>query len=186
MVFQFYPQFILKIKIIPQGFNIKEIRLYQGNINNYRPVFVYAGSIIPGMRDLNLFLDFISTISIDFLFVVYTNQKEWFNKFKKLLGKKLIIMDYIDRLLLIFEMSKADFLINVDTVFDNEKNIEAIPSKLIDYALAKRPILNINSSYLDKDMIMEFFNGNYSKQRIIEISNYDINKVSEQFLSLSN
>lgn len=181
---QFYHQFLSKIKVIPQGFNFKEIGLYQGQINNKVPFFIFAGSIIPKIRDLTLFFDYISSIPIDFRFVVYTNQKHHFKEYKDFLGEKLVIMDYIDRLSLIFEMSKADFLLNVDTVYDKEDNTEAVPSKLIDYALAKRPILNINSSYLDKDLIWEFFNGNYSRQRMIELSNYDIKNVSLQFLSL--
>ena len=52
-----------------------------------------------------------------------------------MLGEKLLINGYIDRLSLIFEMSKADFLVNVDTIHDNNSNVEAVPSKLIDYAL---------------------------------------------------
>jgi len=183
---QFYSLFLSKIRIIPQGFNFQEIRLYQGPINNQKPVFVFAGSIIPRIRDLTMFIDYISSIPTDFRFIVYTNQKHWFREFKKLLGEKLIIMDYIDRLSLVFEMSKADFLVNVDTIFDKENNTEAVPSKLIDYALAKRPILNINSSYLDKNLVVEFFNRNYSRQRIIELSNYDIKNVSLKFLSLIN
>lgn len=83
-------------------------------------------------------------------------------------------------------MSKADFLVNVDTVYDKQSNIEAVPSKLIDYALTNRPILNINSVYLDKEMVIEFLNKDYSRQRIVEKSNYDINEVSAQFLELIN
>jgi hypothetical protein len=184
MQVQFYPQFISKITIIPQGFNFKEIRLYKGQTNNDKPVFIFAGSIIPGKRDLTLFLDFLSSLSINFLFIVYTNQKEWFNKYKIALGEKLELNGYIERLLLLYEMSKADFLINVDTTLDNHSNTEAVPSKLIDYALTNRPILNISSAYLDKDIVLEFLNKDYSRQRVVEKSNYDIRKVSTKFLKL--
>jgi hypothetical protein len=81
-------------------------------------------------------------------------------------------------------MSKADFLINVDTTLDNHSNTEAVPSKLIDYALTNRPILNISSAYLDKDIVLEFLNKDYSRQRVVEKSNYDIRKVSTKFLKL--
>lgn len=181
---QFYPEFKSKIEVIPQGFNFQAIRLFKGPIENSKPVFAFAGSIIPKIRDLTMFMKFISSISTDFQFIVYTNQKHWFLEFKDILAEKLILRDYIDRISLIYEMSKADFLVNVDTKFDKEKNTEAVPSKLIDYALSGRPILNINSSDMDKDLVMEFLNGNYSRQRVIELSNYDINKVSTQFLSL--
>ena len=62
-------------------------------------------------------------------------------------------------------MSKADFVVNVDTVYDNNTHVEAVPSKLIDYAVANRPILNINSSYIDKKMVLEFMNKDYSRQK---------------------
>ena len=184
MQVRFYPQFISKITVIPQGFNFSEIRLYEGKPNNDKPVFIFAGTIIPGKRDLTLFLDFISSLPTDFLFIVYTNQPEWFEKYKLMLGDKLEIYGYIERLSLLYEMSKADFLINVDTVLDNHSNIEAIPSKLIDYALTDRPILNISSANLDEKMVMEFLNKDYSRQRILKKSSYDIRKVSLQFIEL--
>lgn len=183
---QYYPQFKSKITVIPQGFDLTAIRLYKKQMNYNKPVFMFAGSIIPGKRDLTLFLNFLFSISTDFLFIIYTNQKEWFIKYKLALGDKLILHGYIERLSLIYEMSKADFLVNVDTIFDNHYHIEAVPSKLIDYALANRPILNLNSAFLDKEMVLEFLNKDYSRQRVIERSNYDIRKVSEKFLELSN
>lgn len=184
MKVQFYADFFSKIVVIPQGFNFKDIRLYEGQVKNVKPIFIFAGSIIPGKRDLTLFLDFLSTLSTDFMFIVYTNQMNWFAKYKIILREKLEIYGYIDRLSLIYEMSKADFLINVDTSLDNQSNIEAIPSKLIDYALSDRPILTISSAFLDKELIIEFLNKNYSRQRIIEKSNFDVTRVSSQFLDL--
>ncbi len=181
---QFYPQFHSKIKVIPQGFDFNEIRLYNGPGNNGKPVFMFAGSTIPGKRDLSAFLEFLSSFPGHFLFVIYTNQKERFEKFSLTLGEKLEIREYIDRLSLLFEMSKADFLVNVDTVLDSNSNIEAVPSKLIDYALTNRPILNISSSSPDEEMIQEFLEGNYSRQRMIDKANYDIRTVSRKFLEL--
>jgi glycosyltransferase involved in cell wall biosynthesis len=186
MQVQFYPQFISKIKVIPQGVDFKEIKLYEGQINNEKPVFIFAGSIIPRKRDLTLLLDFLASLSVDFLFIVYTNQTEWFDKYRIALGEKLEIRRYIERLSLFYEMSKADFLVNVDTIHDNHSNTEAVPSKLIDYALSNRPIMNISSAYLDKEMVIEFLNKDYSRQRVVEKSNYDISKVSAKFLELLN
>ena len=80
-------------------------------------------------------------------------------------SEKLILKDYIDRISLIYEMSKVDFVINVDTIHDDPINTEAIPSKLIDYALSGRPILNINSASLDEVKAIEFLERKYSKQR---------------------
>lgn len=183
---QFYPEFASKIKIIPQGFNYDEIELFEGPVKNSRPVFIFAGSIIPGKRDLTLFLDFLTVVQMDFLFIVYTNQPDCYEKYIKVLGKKLDLRGYIDRLSLIYEMSKADFLVNVDTMLDNHLNTEAVPSKLIDYALSNRPILNINSAYLDKEKVIEFLNKDYSKRRVIDKSKYNIKTVTARFLELAD
>lgn len=184
MRLKFYEEFRQKIVIIPQGFNLTEINKYKGVIKNEKPKFIFAGSIIQGYRDLSSFLDFLITKDKDFQFIVYTKQIGWFENYKNKLKDKLIINEYIDRKSLIYEMSKVDFLVNIDTKFDGENNIEAIPSKLIDYAIAGRPILNLNSSNLDAEKVNEFLEGNYSKARKIDISRYDIENVTKQFLEL--
>lgn len=181
---QFYPQFKTKIKVIPQGFNFDEIKTHEGEVKNDITTFLFAGSVIPGKRDLSLFLDYISSLEMDFLFLVYTNQAEWFNHYKPSLGDKLNIHCYIDRLTLISIMSKVDFLVNVDTELDSLTNVEAVPSKLIDYALSGRPILNLNSANLDIDLVNEFLNGDFSRQRIINKGAYNIKVVSDAFLKL--
>jgi glycosyltransferase involved in cell wall biosynthesis len=182
---QFYPQFISKIKVIPQGFNFKEVKVCKERPSSNAILFVFAGSVIPGKRDLTQLLNFLVTVEYDFVFRIYTKQKDLFQKYKSLMGEKLEIYDYIDRLSLICEMSKCDFLVNVDSSLDDQGNVEAVPSKLIDYALSGRPILNINSSRLEEDKVMAFLKKDYTRQRIIDLSKHNIIKVSAQFLELA-
>jgi len=184
MKLQFYHDFRSKVFTIPQGFDFGEIKRYEGIIENRIPTFMYAGSIILGKRDLSLFLDFLSGLQRDFRFIVYTNQTQWYEKYKLLLNDRLELRKYIDRKDLIFEMSKVDFLINVDTVLDGGLNFEAVPSKLIDYALSCRPILNIYSNKLDVEKVNAFLNGDYSGRRIIDLNKYNIKVVSDQFIQL--
>jgi hypothetical protein len=186
MASQFYPQFRSKITVIPQGFNFKEIKLSEEPVNNSKPTFVFAGSIIPGKRDLNLFVDILSTLDIDFRFRVFTSQEQLFIPYRQKLKDKIEISGYISRNSLLFELSKADFVVNVDTILDNSKNVEAFPSKLIDYALSGRPILNINSGESDRELVLSFLKKDYSRQRIVDRSKYDIEIVSRQFLGLVN
>ena len=120
----------------------------------------------------------------DFEFIIYTNQQYLFEKYKRSLNGKIILKEYIERLQLIYEMSKVNFLVNVDTILDNNSNVEAIPSKLIDYALSGKPILNLSSASLDKGLVLEFLEGNYTRQRTIDLERHNIKKVSAQFLSL--
>lgn len=179
---QFYKEFSSKIITIPQGFDLTDIKKTDGPVKNEKRTFLFAGSIIPLYRDLTRFLDFLATHSDDFLFIVYTNQAKWFEKYKNTLKRKIDIRDYIERKTLLFEMSKVDFLVNVDTLLDNKSNTEAVPSKLIDYALSGRPILNIHSNNLDQDLVKEFLSGDYSGARIIDTSKYDIKIVAKLFL----
>jgi glycosyltransferase involved in cell wall biosynthesis len=181
---QFYREFRSKIITIPQGFDLTEIKRFNKPIQNEKTTFMFAGSIIPGFRDLTLFLDFLKNYSNNFLFIAYANEQEWFEKYKNDLKNRIEIRGYIDRLTLIYEMSKVDFLVNVDTIMDSKSNIEAVPSKLIDYALSGRPILNINSNNLDIEKVKAFLSGDYSKARFIDISKYDITLVAKKFTSL--
>lgn len=183
---QFYDSFNRKIRVIPQGFNFEEIKISKDKVNNQIPVFIFAGSIIPGKRDLNSLVSFLSKQETSFRFKIFTNNKDIAIKYALCLGEKLLICDYIDRLKLIFEMSKADFLINIDTIYDDSNNTEAVPSKLIDYALSGRPILSINSKCFDEQLVIQFLNGNYQGSRVIDTSKYDIRKVAAQFIDLSN
>ncbi len=182
---QFYPQYRSKIRVVPQGFNFDEVRTVEGKINNEHPVFIFSGTVIPGKRDLNLFLEYLTSLDREFLFIVYTNQFGYYESFKKALGYKLELRSYIDRLQLIYEMSKADFLVNVDTIYDSMSNIEAIPSKLIDYSLAERPILNIISSKPDESLVLEFLNKDYSRRRVIDKERFNIKVIADKFLSFN-
>jgi len=181
---QFYKEFRSKIITIPQGFNLAEIKRSDKPVHHEKPTFLFAGSIIPGFRDLTLLLDFLRDYKNDFLFIVYTNEQGWFEKHKSELKNRIEIRSYIDRLTLIYEMSKVDFLVNVDTILDSQSNVEAIPSKLIDYALSGRPILNLNSNNLDVEKVKAFLSGDYSGARVIDTSRYDIKIVAKKFTRL--
>ena len=179
---QFYKEFCSKIITIPQGFDLREIKRFNAPIKNEKTTFMFAGSIIPRIRDLRLFLNFLTNWQDDFLFIIYSKQREWFEEYKDILKDRIDVRDYIDHSTLIYEMSKVDFLVNVDTMYDSESNVEAIPSKLIDYAMADRPILNFTSGNLDADKVKAFLSGDYSRARIIDLSRYDINLVAKQFI----
>lgn len=175
----YYPEFRNKIHVIPQGFNFEDINLFEGEIENEVPTFAYAGALYPGLRDPRKFLDFLCTINKDFKFIVYTKSTSLFEPYFARLGKKLIVNDYIERSQLLYELSKVDFLVN----FENDTNTQS-PSKLIDYALIKRPILSFNPNYSQEDIILEFLERNYKNKTKVDISKYDIKIVDKNFLKL--
>ncbi|WP_159800585.1 glycosyltransferase [Flavobacterium sp. MK4S-17] len=177
----YYPEFHKKMVIIPQGFNFDEVD--KGSYTpNPVPTFIYAGGFIPGFRDPVPFLKELVTIDKPFKFIIYTKNNTLIKPFISQLGDKLEVRPYINRNELLKILSQADFLVN----FNNADVIQS-PSKLIDYKLSGRPILNVEYSSVDRKVIDEFFDANYSNaHKIDNIDDYNIKNVAKKFLELTN
>jgi len=177
----YYKEFKGKIEIIPQGFDFEDVKLHDYSPNS-KPVFSYSGIVYENHRDPSLFLDYLSELDYDFKFIVYTKPNKLFDAYKGKLGSKLEIRSYIPREELLYELSKMDFLINIK----NSSGVQQ-PSKLIDYALTDRPILEITSSFLEASKFNDFINGDYGNKLIIKnIENYNIANVAKKFIELYN
>lgn len=177
----YYKEFQNKIRVIPQGFDFDEIKIDYISPNNAVPTFAYSGSFYKGIRDPQLFLEYLSTLNQDFKFIVFTKKRSFIEPFLEKLGNKIELRDYILREDLLPELSKMDFLVN----FENGTEVHS-PSKLIDYALVKRPILSVSSNSLKKETINDFLNGNYKDQLKIEnVEQYNIKNVAKEFLKLA-
>lgn len=176
----YYEEFFNKIKVIPQAFNFDETP-----IDNYKPnkipTFCYAGGLMKGIRDPFKLLDYLATLKTPFKFIVYGGDSiNMLEPYQAILGDKLEIKGAIPRKDIIMELSRMDFLINIG----NGTNIQT-PSKLIDYSIAKRPIITIETNDIKEDILNEFLAGNYEhKDPEIDITKYDIHIVAQQFLKL--
>ena len=181
----YYPEFSDKIRIIPQGFDFDHNNLaeYEKNIV---PTFAFAGIFYERLRDPRAFLNYLCEIVDDFKFVIYINDTPYYrtafhlDEYKEKLGDKLEIHSFIPRSDLLFELSKMDFLVNI-------KNASGVqqPSKLIDYALTGRPILEISSDFSDHIVFEEFCNGDYQHKTIVNnMERYNIKNVVNEMLSL--
>lgn len=170
-----------KIRIIPQGFDFSSVKIDKTFKGNNIPHFAYAGAIYPGYRDPTKLLQYLcEKKNIEFVFTIYTRTPNFLQPFKKELGEKLIIKDYIPREQLLWNLSQMDFLINLL----NNSSVQA-PSKLIDYYLTNRPIIDISSSFNEEKTLDEFLNRNYTNRHVpADISKYDINNVGMKFLKL--
>lgn len=178
----YYKEFQSKIRIIPQGFNFKEINIKQEPSFNKVPTFIYAGAFYKDIRDPELFLEYLCTLDVDFKFIIFTKHGNLIEPYMARLADRIELRSYIPRLELLNEMSKADFLIN----FENGTNIQS-PSKLIDYALVNKPILSIKSEILEKSNINDFLAGKYNSRMIIKnLEQYNIVNVADQFLNLAS
>lgn len=173
------------IKVIPQGFDFSEIEIcnYKPNIV---PHFAYAGIFYRDKRNPEQFLDFLTKIKEDFVFTIYTVKhgpmyQDILLKYQQILKEKLIINDTIPRIDCIRELSTNDFLVNIDNI----DNIQ-VPSKLIDYTLSKRPILNFKQDDIPEKAFLRFLRADYSDQYSINIDDYNIKNVAKKFSRLIN
>ena len=88
--------------------------------------------------------------------------------------------DYLPRKELLFELSKLDFVVNFENAGEKQS-----PSKLIDYAIIKKPILSVNSFNFNETDALEFLDGYYESGLIIKNKEqYRIENVAKQFLNL--
>ena len=169
-----------KIKVIPQGFKFGKIEARVVDRLNTIPTFIYAGVFYENVRDPRPFLDYLSTVKKDFKFLVYTKNREILQPYKNTLGYKIEIHNYIPREELITLMSKMDFLVN----FENGTSVQS-PSKLIDYAIAGRPILSIGQGDVNVSLINEFLNFEFANEFVIpDVERFRIENIADKFLAL--
>lgn len=167
-----------RIKVIPQGFNFDDIKI-GNNMSSKKPIFAYAGSFYPKLRNPRFFFEYLTSLNYDFDFIIYTKTpfvEKMIDSQFPLLANKIIFKEYIPREKLIFKLSEVDFLIN----FNNENSL-MVPSKLIDYALSKRPILSFNSKSFDKLQFEAFLSSDYSTSTIIDVNNFSIKNIAKIF-----
>jgi hypothetical protein len=175
----YYSEFQTKIKIIPQGFDFPLNNGAAEEPSNNVPTFAYAGGFLAGARDPGPLLQFLGKLNFPFKFLVFTNMPEFLDQYKELLQGKLFISDYIPRGDLMKVLARMDFLIN----FDNNTTLNS-PSKLIDYAIARRPVLNIRKDFSTNDVAL-FLEGNYSRRMVLpDPEHYHIQNISILFLDL--
>lgn len=177
----YYMEFRHKIRVIPQGFDFEIINGEADQSKNEIPEFAYSGSFIPGVRDPDQLLKFLGSIKRPFRFNIYTNQPELYEKYKELLKGRLSLNSYVPREQLLQVLRKMDFLIN----FDNNSSLNS-PSKLIDYAIVGRPVLNITNNF-NPDDVYSFLDGDYKqKMNLPDPEQFHIRVIAEKFLEISD
>lgn len=176
----YYEEFWKKIKVIPQGFDFSEVKKSEEKHNFNCPAFGYAGGVIPNYREPFDFLDYLCTVKDDFRFIVYTANDDYFKPYLEKLGGKLLIFEPEERTKVLYEFSKLDFVVNFNNKGSNQR-----ASKLIDYYIINRPILNLPFRAFDKLNFELFMLGDYSGQYIVENpAQYEIKSVAKEFINL--
>jgi hypothetical protein len=82
----------------------------------------------------------------------------------------------LPRIECIERLSSMDFLVN----FENDTSNQ-VPSKLIDYTLAERPILSVNHSFDNHQVFAEYMERDFDNFTPLDISPFDITNVAKKF-----
>lgn len=175
-----------KLRIIPQGFKLNSYELPEYTPNKI-PTFIYAGAFYEEIRNPLKILEELNKLNENYKFIVYTdilalkNMKSYskIEKEIKLSKGKIILKELIPREKCLIELSKADFLLNISNITK-----EQTPSKLIDYAIAKRPILSIDPQNFSKEKLRNFIQGNYIAETYVDLNKYKIENIVKEYKKL--
>jgi hypothetical protein len=178
----YYPEFLEKIEVIPQGFKFPVIKTSDKQVNNSIITFAYSGTIIPYKNFAIPFLNLLNEYKKPFIFLVFTKNKDFYYKYMNQEAiDKYKISSYISRTELINSLLKVDFLVYFPYKKQSQK-----PLKLIDYHFTGKPILEYRNDNISRQAFYEFMDFNFSKRIPAEdINQYRIENVSARFLSLT-
>lgn len=179
----YYSEFHSKIRVIPQGVNFEKIKqILDDYVPNKVPTFAFAGSLSPGKRDPSKLLKYLTDSKRQFKFIIYTKNIDLVQPYLLPGNGRIELRDYIPRDQLLKVLSRMDFVVNI-----NNASTTQMPSKLIDYYLTGRPVLNICSNDFDQEVFDQFLIGNYSgRYQYQNIDQYRIENVCQHFLNLHN
>lgn len=171
-----------KLFVIPQGRNFDDITLSDYK-ENETVTFAYAGAFFSDIRNPESFLNMLCSVDKDFTFIMYTElvgtvYEDILLPYKKKLGDKLQLETIIPRKQCIKELSCMDFLVN----FENMSAMQQ-PSKLIDYALTKRPILSVRQDRINREEFMRFVQRDYKNRLQIDIEKYNMKHVCDEYIN---
>jgi hypothetical protein len=173
-----------KIKVIPQGFSFEDIDFVEDSHAKHKGVVKigYAGTLVKERRDPKELIEYLDSKGVKYEFHIYTNKASLLKHIIRECQGEIILHPYVDRLTLLKNLQKLDFVVN----FQN-KGINQLPSKLIDYALIKKPILDVKYGSLNEALTDEFINGDYrNKYEINNLEEYNIKNVISKFEMLES
>ena len=176
----YYEQYWDKIRVIPQGFDFSKTPIAEYKKNDV-PTFLFMGSVYPGVRDPHSFMNYLLKFNRPYKFIIMT-RSPLEEKYEIESNGKIVYITGKGRKDVVWECSKADFLINIV----NPSTVQT-PSKLIDYGIAGRPILDIDNDFCSDITFLEFYDGDYSgKRKMQNLDAYRIENVACLFVELGN
>ncbi len=172
-----------KIKIIPQGFNMRKLHLYNGELKE--PVkFAYAGVFYWDIRNPEFLFAYLNQLQMDYQFYIIMRYEDalvdgLLEKYPNV--KEHVVMKYAlphDELL--YELSKMHFLVNIENISNTQ-----LPSKLIDYGIVKRPIFSCKKDTFSPVKFDHFIQGDYDGAMKVDVKQFDIELLAKKFVELT-
>lgn len=172
-----------KIKIIPQGFRMDNLNLYKGSFDGSVRI-AYAGVFYRDIRNPEFLFHYLAQSGKEYELYLFMRNRdmlidEYLEKYPSLKGKIKVSSLPHDELL--YELSRMHFLVNIENLSNTQ-----IPSKLIDYGMAGRPIFSCNEKTFSKEKMDRFMNGDYTGKFEVDVQRYNIRRIAEEFLELQN
>ena len=170
-----------KIRIVPQGFRMDNLNLYQGRFEG--PIrMAYAGVFYWDIRNPEFLFSYLNGLHADFELYLFMRNRdalvdELLEKYPSV--KNRVFIKSLPHDELIYELSRMHFLINIENISNTQ-----MPSKLIDYGMTGRPIFSCNSANFSPKKFDSFFKGDYSGAYEIDIQKYNIVNIANQFEKL--
>lgn len=173
-----------KIKIIPQGFDMRNIKVYNGSFGTKIRI-AYAGVFYWDIRNPEFLFEYLENTSKDYelnLFLRYPDSilENTLNTYPNL-KNHLNIRYNIPHDDLLYELSKMHFLVNIENLSNTQ-----MPSKLIDYGMTGRPILSCNERNFSETLMDEFMDNDYRGRYVVDIEEYNIVHIANKFIKLVN
>lgn len=177
----YFPEFHSKLKVIPQGFRFEDITK-QDVLEDGIVRFGYGGGFALNRRDPSELLEFLTNLDKSFLFEfhVFTRNSKFIEPYATK-DARIKLHEPTSRTELLETLSTFHFVVNLANFGTSQT-----PSKLIDYAIIEKPILQIDPQNLDSSVVLQFLEGNYENQiAIAHPERYRIEKVAKRFLQLN-
>lgn len=176
----YFKEFHDKIRIIPQGFDFCKTPADKYESNEV-VTFAFAGAVYDGKRDPRPFMDYLLHSGLEYKFIMYL-RSPLEERFVTESNSRIEYRLNYKRRDIIWECGRADFLINV-----TNPTVVQSPSKLIDYGITGRPVLDISTLFdeADKQRFINFCNGDYSDAHHINVENYRIERIAKGFIALA-
>ena len=173
-----------KLRVIPQGFNLSMVKL-----NEYTPSqimnFAFCGVFYDDIRNPQFLLEYLLKVDSKYFFHIFLRHEDpvvskMLAPYVSQMKNKIKIYYGVNRDDLLLTLSTMDFLINIDNLTTTQ-----VPSKLIDYAIVKRPILSFNVNTFSSEKFNRFLERDYTDSLVIDVTPYDIKNVAAQFIDLT-